>query len=215
MVPFPFGTGRCAVVWATGDGFGGSDVRASAVLDDLTVGTLIDGWVECAGEQHRFVWNSRSLAGQEVRITRLNPANGIDESTTGLFDGGGVLTFTTKCRATTGAPCCYELRDGSGPIAGSRVCADPCAHAPAGGWDGSVSTTAGEWRITFSASQAVELAVQVFDVSGRTIHRARGIASPSRPYILGGDDVSLRPGWYLVRATDGRRSRTLGLVVIR
>jgi hypothetical protein len=69
-----------------------------------------------------------------------------------------------------------------------------------------------ELGITLSESGPAEIAL--FDLQGRRLMR-RSLRRPVAPYIIPHEGDALTPGLYLIRVTQGPRSATIKVAVLR
>lgn len=209
---------QTAVVWLEAAGPFQTNVRVSALTDDLTVDTdaLLSASADCVAAGTRFSWRGDRLAGRTIELQRIAPDG--TRSSVGVFtlDARSIsIDFLARASAFRDGPLCLELAEVGVPVEGTRLCASCGGVAGRAPWQVASYRDDDSWRIAFRASTEIALDVQVQDIAGRRVGATNGLLAEGEVLTLSSESLRLPVGWYRVRARGGGHVTETSLVVIR
>lgn len=209
---------QTAVVWLESTGPFQTNVRVSALTDDLTVDTeaSLAATADCALDGAQFSWRGDRLTGRTLEVLRIAPdGTRSSEGTFTLDSRSTSLDYFARANDAAGGALCMELAEGGLPVEGSRLCASCGVGADDAPWRVTSQRGDGSWRIQFRAAADVALDLRVFDIAGRSVASRHERLASGDVFALSSESLRLPVGWYRVRASGGGRVTETSLVVIR
>jgi hypothetical protein len=202
--------------WADGRN-GDADVFASNVSLDLTSAQLALVNVSVQPDSVTLTWFADPEAGV-TRATVLRSVNGVDytDSATVILSGSGYYIYVDRT-VTPGGRYYYQLeaQTPSGTVftPPELVIVPERALVLRGAQPNPVDEN-NPWVVSFELPNASPATLELFDLAGRRITE-KHVSGAGPQSVQLSEGFTLKPGLYLIRLTQGGRSTTAHMVVVR